>query len=192
MKITGALRLQGQSHLYCFNNALDVSGAAMEIGEGSAVVMDRGELLADGAGIRISDGSSLILPYYVPFSVQDMSLEVSSYGGMSIPTPFELKNSTVTLNEGSLRITGREGTLTDCAVTVAENGDLVFDSVALSLRGQTEIVNNGHVYMSGDGEYKGMYDFSVTAEDTVRIVNNGRMELCDTGLPVSGRSPEYE
>ncbi len=184
LAFTGALRVQG-SRLYCPDSSLDVSGRSVEIRDGAMVVMERGTFTADGAGITVSD-SLVILPYWNPFSARDMSLTLAN-GTMNIPAPLELTNSTVTATGGGMRITGRTGELRDCAVTVNDGAGLVFDSVALALTGDTELVNNGYVYIASDSPYA---DVDLTAEDTVRIVNNGRMILCDLDVPVEGVEPE--
>ena len=182
LNFTGALRMLTGT-LYCPDSDLDLSGKTVDLQDSSTVVMERGVLTADGAQISIGI-AALLPPYRTGFSARDLTLTLVT-GDITCPASWELTNGTITISDGAgLVVSGQSCQLRDCTVTTNE-GNLVLDCATTALTGNTQIVNNGG-YVSL-GNYS---ESTITADDTVRIVNNGEMFLCDADVPVEGDPPD--
>ena len=158
-----------QSILYGSGKSLALDGARLRL-KASDFVPERLEsFTADGASISLQGGGRLIAPYRRPFAAEDAEIEVNN-GQIYFPSDIRLVRASLSSGPdgASIRLTGENVLLEDCAITVTKTGEFVSDAASLTLSGGTRLENDGYVWFSG-------WDALFTAAGP--LVNRGEMYL---------------
>ena len=152
------------------DGTVNLKGARLVM-SASRFVPDRLEsLILDDASIDMT-GSIFMMPYQNAMEISNLRWSIIDSDAV-LPSDTELTGANITIdgkNGASLRVTGKNVQMKDCAVTVEDGGTLSVDYSNINLTGNTRLVNRGETNFSTWDEHM------LRVADDARIINEGEM-----------------